>query len=108
MARPRSGSYYSPLTTHAERSTSSGEATALTTSAGDFIPEPQRGSVCVSPEVRARWHYTPPDNPTLLQRLCEPLYSFRSFWARLVDAFGWRYVALVCCVYGVNQVRLFV
>jgi hypothetical protein len=30
-------------------------------------------------------------------------YESKSFLSRLVDAHGWRYVALVFCVYGINQ-----
>ena len=110
MSRARSGSYYSPLTkpggSSSSSSSSSDGAAALaadTTEAGDVIPDPRRGSIRVSAEQEAVWFYQLPEDATLLQRLCEPLQTFRCFWVRLADAFGWRYVALVCCVYGVNQ-----
>ena len=82
---------------------SAAQASASAAACADHVPDPLRGSVAIRPEQRAEWYYALPEDASPLQRACEPLRAFEFFWRRLCGAFGWRYVVLVCSVYGVSQ-----
>jgi hypothetical protein len=62
-----------------------------------------RGSVVLDAKTEAQWFYQEPPNASARDKMAAPFRGVVCFFQRLCAAFGWRYVVLVCCVYGVNQ-----